>query len=227
MFSLFERSWRNNIPHTDTIVDGEVWPSVTEVISVLDKSFLAYWRGKIGNQEADRISRESAAKGSKVHELIETFLRDGQVGTCGLSEDVKGLFEVWYDWWSRQTYHVVALEQKVFSKKHKYAGTFDCVLEKRGKYYLTDWKVSKSDDHYRYLQLSGYALAHAEQNGGKIKKGLIVRVDPVKKEVIETFIPNLWKYTKLFQYCRILFDFTKQKGKYARVSKVRKKTGTK
>lgn len=209
--------------HTPTIIDGVEYPSVTEIIGVLDKSFLAYWRGKIGNEEADRIARESAAKGSKVHELIETFLLNGRVDLCGLTAEIKDLFAAWHEWWIEQTYKVVALEKKVISQKHKYGGTFDCILEKDGHLYITDWKVSKSDDHYRNLQLAGYALAYEEQIGTKIKKGLIVRIDPVEKEVTEKHIANLWKYTKLFVSLRALFDFVKQKGKYKRANTRRAK----
>lgn len=201
------------MPHQDIIVSGERWPSVTELIGLLDKPFLAKWRGKIGNEEADRIMHESAERGRTVHECVESYLRDGKLSMCGQTEDCERLFRAWHKWWTDQKRTVHSLELKVISKKHKFGGTFDAILLDGNKRILTDWKFSNSDDHFRYLQLAGYALAFYDEVGEKIKEGLIVRVDREGK-VYETRIKNLWKYVPLFVALRRIYDFVKKQGKF-------------
>lgn len=46
-------------------------PSVTTILNVEPKPFLATWRGDIGNYEADRKMREAQDRGSQVHNLCE------------------------------------------------------------------------------------------------------------------------------------------------------------
>lgn len=117
------------MPHKDILIKGKRYPSVTEVLALLDKPFLARWRGKIGNEEADRISRESAQVGRNVHQMIEVYLGGEDVKSCGFGEKEIKLFDSWWNWWTEQKYNVLAQEKLVISKKHKYGGTLDCILE--------------------------------------------------------------------------------------------------
>ncbi len=141
--------------------------------------------------------------------MVETYLRDGKVDTCGLTQDTKDTFAAWHSWWQKQPYQVTALEQKVVSKKYKFHGTFDGVLSDT----IVDWKFSNSEDHFRILQLAGYAQAYFEQTGIRIKKGLIVQIDK-QGEVHETHVPDVWKYVQLFIYLRRLWNFVKKIGKF-------------
>lgn len=201
------------MPHSRLLIKGKEvdWPSVTEVLSILDKPFLARWRGKIGNEEADRISRESAAVGTEVHRLIEETLGQG-ISSPPSSTKVESIFRAWVEWWQSQSYLVKATEVKVISKKKKFHGTFDGVLMVGDQKLLVDWKISKSDDHFRYLQLAGYAYAYNEMFKEKIDDGLIVRVHPETLKVKVTEVHNLWSLTPLFLALRKLFNFVKQKG---------------
>src|SRR6185503_8263046 len=52
-------------------------PSVTTKLGVIDKPFLAKWRGDIGNREADMRSYEAANKGKRIHWAWEVILKGG------------------------------------------------------------------------------------------------------------------------------------------------------
>lgn len=199
------------MPHSPLTINGKVvsWPSVSEVIGLLDKPFLARWRGKIGNEAADKIAKESAAVGTEVHQLIEEVLKYGTASSCGSSERVQKCFKAWFDWWNSQTYIPNAMEVKVISKKKKFHGTFDALLESNDISIVVDWKISKSDDHFRYLQLAGYAYAYYEMTKVKINEGLIVRINPDTLKVKETSVANLWNYVPLFLALRKLFEFVR------------------
>lgn len=212
------------MPHSELRISGKVvnWPSVTGVVGLLDKPFLAFWRGKIGNEEADRISKASAAVGTEVHGLIEAVLRDGTTQSCGSSEKVQKCFQAWFEWWQSQSYLVKETEIKVISKKKKFHGTFDAVLAVGDEPILVDWKVSKSHDHFRYLQLAGYAYAYKEMFGVKINEGLIVVINPETFKVSTKEIKDLWKYTPLFLALRKLYEFVKKEGPYDFSSRTKK-----
>ena len=50
--------------------DGHLLPSVTAVLGETeDKSWLVAWRERIGHVEADRISAEASALGTRTHSL--------------------------------------------------------------------------------------------------------------------------------------------------------------
>ena len=55
--------------------DGEALPSVTTILSkTKDKSFLKKWRAKVGEEEAEKIIRDSAKIGTALHLYIERFV---------------------------------------------------------------------------------------------------------------------------------------------------------
>ena len=208
----------NNIPHTETIINGEKWPSVTEIVGLLNKPWKESWQRRVGFEEADRISTEAINLGTNVHGMIDTFCSEGQLKSCGYTEQEKKLFDSWFDWIHKTDFVIAARELKLINQKDKYAGTFDAILinEKTSDWVLTDWKVSNSDDHTRILQLAGYAKAYLEQEKRRLKKGMIVRIDK-KGKIHVTKINNLWKYVPLFLSLRKLYDFVNKKGKYNKV----------
>ena len=47
--------------------DGKLYPSVTTILSHKNKPFINAWRKRVGAKEADKISRQSAARGTSIH----------------------------------------------------------------------------------------------------------------------------------------------------------------
>ena len=200
------------MPHSELIVKGKAWPSVSELVSLLDKPGIRYWVGLVGNEEAGKILKDTAKLGQTVHAAIEEFLTTGSFSSCG-DKEVQKLFDVWFKWWGESGYKCTVLEKKVISKKYKYHGTLDAILFTH-KDYLTDWKISNSDDWFRVLQLAGYAQAYYEETGNKINNGLIVRVGKKDLKVHETHVTDLFKYVPYFLLLRKLYDFIKKAKKW-------------
>lgn len=199
------------MPHSELILDGKKvnWPSVTEIVGILGKEFLARWRGKIGNEEADRISRTSAALGQETHKLIEELL--GDIGKKLDDSRAAQLALNWKQWYLDTDYALVHKEQKVISRKKKFHGTLDAILfdKAKEKLVLVDWKITKNKDHFRYLQLAGYALAFEEEYKDTIDTGLIVMINPETGKITLEEISDLQRYVPLFLALRKLFDFVK------------------
>lgn len=146
-------------------IDGERYPSVTTVLSILEKSGLAQWRGKVGNAEADRISREATDHGTAIHALVEQINR-GNRGPFG--EPADSIVKPYIDWYDEHVRCVIAAERLCVSRRFKYAGTADGVVILKGDTDATviDLKTSKTDlsQHEWALQLAAYSLALEEDD---------------------------------------------------------------
>jgi hypothetical protein len=157
-------------------IDGERYPSVTTVLSMLEKSGLATWRGHVGNQEADRISKEATDYGTAIHALVETVNR-GQ--RCQLDADEQRYVAPYTAWFDEFVSTCVAAEKLLVSRRFRYAGTTDAIVVMRGDQTasIVDFKSSKTDLAQREwaLQTAAYALA-AEEDDIEIGRRIIVRI---------------------------------------------------
>lgn len=64
-------------------------------------------------------------------------------------------------------YKVIRNEGHVWSKKHLYGGIFDLLLKKDGKFYVADFKTSKSVHDEFFVQMAAYDMAIQEMIPGK------------------------------------------------------------
>lgn len=128
-------------------------PSVTTKLGIIDKPFLAQWRGDLGNREADLRMHEAADRGKRIHWAYETALKGGAViydpwnkpvydekSIADLKEQYKDkvcILRTQDEMWQMtklqkqfQALHpfVIGVEEKVFDIVNKDAGTIDNVL---------------------------------------------------------------------------------------------------
>ncbi len=67
-----------------TLPTGERYPSVTTILGRADDgSGLAAWRARVGAEEADRIGRMAANRGTKIHTMAEKYLLNESNPTKG------------------------------------------------------------------------------------------------------------------------------------------------
>lgn len=161
-------------------------PRVTSILGVLRKPALERWRGRLGNDEADRVGRESAAFGTAMHAALERVNRAwGDREALALiameTEGAAGKALIAYaDWLAARARRVVAVEHLAVSRWHGFAGTVDCVLElATGELATVDFKSSKAgpwhpDATWR-AQLAAYRLALAE-NGMVCQRRLVLQL---------------------------------------------------
>lgn len=157
-------------------IDGERFPSVTTVLGILEKSGLARWRGHVGNDEADRVSREATDYGTAVHQLVERINR-GNRGPFGEPDD--GVVAPYLAWFDEHVSAVLGAERLCVSRRFGYAGTADGVVILYGDRDATiiDLKTSKTDlaQHEWALQLAAYSLA-LEEEGVSCRRRIILRL---------------------------------------------------
>ena len=191
-------------------------PSVTTVLSGTSKSKdgLIEWRNRVGDEEAERIIKQSTDIGTAVHESIEKYLSNENWNHFSDSEDqliakkiahkfinngLNGISEIW------------GLEVGLVLD-NLYAGTADCVGIYEDIPSLIDFKTAKKikkrewiEDYF--LQGCAYANAHNVMFGTDIKQVVILMVD--RNANFQEFIvrPTEFNYlTKKWKNRLIEFD---------------------
>jgi len=178
-------------------------PSVTTILSGTSQSKdgLIQWRNRVGEDEAERIIKQSTDIGTAVHEAIENYLNGKswdnfeetydqllaqKISDKFIKDGLKGITGIW------------GLEVGLILD-NLYAGTADCVGEYEGIPTLIDFKTAKKikkrewiEDYF--LQGCAYANAHNVMFGTNIEQIVILMVD--RNSIFQEFIvrPTEFKF---------------------------------
>lgn len=147
------------------------FPSVTTVTGWKKRAFFAKWR-RDNPEESKRV----LTRGTKLHSLIETYLRNDLTPTA-LQEN-HGTNEVDLFASMREDIDrigkIFAIEVPLWSKKIGLAGRTDCIAEFDGLPSVVDFKSSnypKSEDAIQdyFMQATAYALMWQDRTGHAIQ----------------------------------------------------------
>jgi predicted RecB family nuclease len=146
---------------------------VTEVISVIPKTHYAFWRRRVGEQEADAKTLQAQTFGTAIHTIAAHMAR-GKPFTYGV--DYLAYMEAINDFMRLHVAEAIEVERELVSEKHRFGGTLDlyCRLTD-GSYAVVDWKTTSSLTREHGLQVAAYALLCREQ-GWTVNKRLVVRI---------------------------------------------------
>ncbi len=156
-------------------------PSVTTILDrTKDKTFLVEWKKRVGEEEANRITKEASGLGTIFHKHLENYILgeerpNGNNFVYKLAKDMsevvieKGLRNVDEIWGSEISLYYPGL----------YAGTTDLVGVHNGTPAIMDYKSTtrpKKEEWVEdyYLQCCAYALAHNELYETNINKVVII-----------------------------------------------------
>ena len=203
-------------------VNGELFPSVTHVLSCINKPALVNWAAtqertlvtaaaadlyldlvktppmsrpayvttlqtRIGKEKAHKRALTKAADiGTQVHALIEWNLRRSLHQDVGPSprvvDDAQWAFMAFEDWATSVALKPLLIEQTVFSRTHRFAGTMDLLAEVHGVPTLVDFKTGKAVYREAHLQNVAYQVALDEMGHGAPSAGCIVRLPKVQTD---------------------------------------------
>ena len=190
--------------------DGE-YPSITTILgSTSNNSFLQKWKERVGEEEANRISKEATDRGTAVHDYIEKYYlqesRDFKNWfiSSGLSQEptkIKQLARDIIRECDRNKFTPYAQEIPLWHPKLKFAGRVDGIGLWNGVLSIIDFKTSKKKKYSSqiknyYIQATAYAVAHNYLFNTAINDfSIVIGVD--EKEVqcftgkVVNFIPEL------------------------------------
>ena len=121
-----------------TLPSGKKAPSITSITSFYNRQTFINWRKKIGEEEANKITKVATDRGTKFHDLVEKYLSN---------EDVNSLKDVlpttkarWIA--ARESLNKIdnihALEKPLYSEYFGIAGRVDCIAEYEGELAVID-----------------------------------------------------------------------------------------
>lgn len=167
---------------------GEIVPGTTTIVGRFkDSGALIYWAWKCGKEGKDiRAEKDAAADaGSCCHEMIDCHLHnrtfrnaDWDALAIGKAEHA---FIAYLDWADQNLQKVIASEVSLVSERHRFGGTFDGILSKKGLF-LLDYKTSNAIYADMLIQVAGgYSLLWKEHYPDKLLNGIqLLRVSKPK-----------------------------------------------
>jgi genome maintenance exonuclease 1 len=140
--------------------DGTKLPSVTTVIGAQKKAAIMAWRKRVGEEEANRVSKKATSRGTNVHTLCERYLNNEKLGD--VMPDAKEMFIDLIPMLDRID-NIHYQEQALWSVQLGLAGRVDCIAEFDGVLSVIDFKTSKRIKHRNdildyFWQECAYAL---------------------------------------------------------------------
>jgi CRISPR/Cas system-associated exonuclease Cas4 (RecB family) len=150
--------------------------SITSVTSHFNKEIFVKWRKKVGDEEANRITKQATSRGTDMHTLVEYHLKNESLPEVQPISDF--LFKIAKSDLNRIN-NIHCLEGALFSKHLGVAGTTDCIAEYDGELAVIDFKTSKKPkprnwiENY-FVQAMFYGMAYYEMTGTPIKKLVII-----------------------------------------------------
>jgi len=161
------------IPDEDELVK---MVSITSVTSHFNKEIFINWRKRVGNEEADKITKAATGRGTDMHTLTEHYLKNEDLPEVRPISDF--LFKIAKGKLNKIN-NIYALEGPLYSKELGIAGTVDCIAEYDGELAIIDFKTSKKPkprnwiEHY-FVQCMAYGCMLYEMKGISIKKLVII-----------------------------------------------------
>ena len=193
--------------------EGNAYPSITTVLSILGKEEIIAWRQRVGEEEANKVSRQASTRGTAVHKLAEDYVDNkpdwkgkhmpSNIATFNTLRPIldASLNNVWMQ------------EAFLYSDKLKTAGQVDCIGEWDGVLSIIDFKTSKrvkkeEDITNYFIQMCFYAAAFLERTGIAIKQAVVVMAVDDNEPLIfkvntfdyfEHFISVRKKYKEMYE----------------------------
>lgn len=187
------------------------YPSITSVLSFINKDKFTAWRKKVGEEEAERVKRHSTTRGTDLHTLLEHYLQNDDV--TKLEEYKIPLVNLMFHYvkshLDKRLDNVYNQETQMLSHKLGLAGTVDLICEVDGELSIVDFKTSVKAKPEKWLedyfvQLSAYWAMYAEHTGIVAKKLVVILVGEngdiqiVERRNIMPYLKTLRNYVSKF-----------------------------
>ena len=172
--------------------------SITSVTSHFNREIFVKWRKRVGEDEAQKITKAATSRGTDMHSLVENYLYNKTLPSVPPLPDF--LFKIAKAELNKIN-NIHCLEGPLYSLQLGVAGTTDCIAEYDGKLAVIDFKTSKKPkprewiENY-FVQAMFYGMAYYEMTGTPIKKLVIIMACEDGESVVYEE-SDLKKYMKL------------------------------
>ena len=172
---------------------GNTYPSITTVLSILGREAIQAWRARVGEEEANKVSRIASSRGTAVHNLLEKYVDNDPNFAEGVMPNIMQSFYDVKDVLDNNLNKVYAQEAPLYSEHLGLAGRVDCVGVWNGKNSIIDYKTSRKPKKKEwisgyFMQCCAYAIMWEERTGMPITQ-LVVMI-AVDNEPAQVFIEH-------------------------------------
>ena len=112
------------------------YPSITTVLSIRNKEGIYAWRKRVGNEEANRITKRAVTRGTHFHSLLEQyFLNEIDDLDTFCATALSKNPAVWYLFLEavqvleKKINNIYCIEDYLYSDEYKVAGAVDMIAE--------------------------------------------------------------------------------------------------
>jgi hypothetical protein len=159
--------------------EGKSYDSITTVLGSLNKNHIREWRQRVGEEEANRISRFATGRGNALHLLMEKYLNNETIDVNTLMPHVKNLFGQVKTVVDRNISKVYLQEKPLYSDHLETAGRVDLVCEFASRTSIVDFKTSsrikkKEDIENYFIQECAYSIMVEERTGIPVPRLVII-----------------------------------------------------
>ena len=151
--------------------------SITSITSHYSREGIAKWRARVGEEEANRVSKRATTRGTDMHLLTEHYLQNEPLpkAKVPISQILFNTAKPALD----KIDNIILQEQAMYSLRLGIAGTPDCIGDYNGELSVIDFKTSKSPKPLKwvqgyFVQASAYACMLYELTGIKAKNLVII-----------------------------------------------------
>ena len=203
------------------VFDKEKLPSVTTILdqtqSAEKRESLKAWTERVGEEAAEKIKSESAARGTAMHKILEMYILEQgyldetnvgkQAHNMALQVIQSGLSNVTEFYGTECTLYYPGL----------YAGQTDLVGIHKGEDAIIDFKQTNKPKRREwindyFMQLSAYAMAHNILFNTSINKGVVMMCS--KDNYYQEFIVEGEEFQKCkFNFLRRVDEYYKERPK--------------
>ena len=183
-------------------VEGEYAPSVTTILDSIAKPALIPWAANEGakffiSHAHEDMKAEDMAKGIRgayrtssgqalnigmeVHKWCEEAilwkLGKGETPLPLERTESKNAINAFREWTKANDVEWLTVEEKVYHRGHKFAGTVDATAIVNDDYCVIDFKTSGAIYSAYHLQCAAYAKAIEDMRGKEVDKAYVLRFD--------------------------------------------------
>ena len=187
---------------------GKKLPSVTTVVGAMKKKAIMEWRNRVGEVEANRVSKLATGRGNRVHLLAEKYLNNEPIQWSKEMPDAVEMFRTLIKP-IHNINNIQYQEQALWSEKIDMAGRVDLIADWCGVPSVIDFKTSKKvkskeDIQDYFAQCTAYALMYEELVGKAIDQLVIVMAVENEQPLIfvertEDHINNLLEHINFYK----------------------------
>ena len=186
--------------------EGNKYPSITTVLAAYNIGYIMEWRKRVGEEQANKISRQASGRGTRIHTLCEKYIDNEELDFKNPFD--REMFNSFKPTLQRIN-NVYAQELRMYSDHLRIAGTVDCVAEFDGVLSVIDFKTAKKaknkeDIENYFMQCSAYAIMFEEQF--KIPVAQTVVAIAVDDEEPQVFVERRNTHVKRLMYFRDLYE---------------------